>query len=353
MPLFGANMVYQVSPTAYQQKGADWMKWNMVGTGPYKQWAYQKDVHLKAVRNEDYWDKSKPYLMEVDYLFVAEELTRNALFKTGGAEVLNTNRNGRVASEFKAMGYPVFTQPAGTSGLIPDSANADSPWANPKVRAAAEYAIDKEAIAKALGFGFWQPAYQFPSKESPAYIPTITGRKYDPAKAKELLKEAGFPAGFKSKIIAESSANRDVVVAIQSAFKQVGIEVELDFPEPAKFVTYRQGTWNNALLYVQVGQAPNYNQAPLGHMLGVPPAQYKSKKNPEGWEKLYNATMQAPEMDPKLQQACVQLLYDDVTMIPVTYQYDMWAATRNVQDSGIGTRGGGIYWNPDNVWLSK
>jgi len=73
--------------------------------------------------------------------------------------------------------------------------------ANPKVRMAAEYAIDKEGMAKTLGLGYWDPAYQVANKESKAYVPNILGRKLDLAKAKQLLTEAGYPNGFNSTII--------------------------------------------------------------------------------------------------------------------------------------------------------
>ena len=86
--------------------------------------------------------------------------------------------------------------------LIPDTANPDSPWANQKVREAVEYAIDREGIAKALGYGYWQAPYQIPPRASSAYDSNFTlGRKYDLEKAKQLLAEAGYPDGFKMTII--------------------------------------------------------------------------------------------------------------------------------------------------------
>jgi peptide/nickel transport system substrate-binding protein len=265
---------------------------------------------------------------------------------------MNTGGNARVASEFKALGYAIPTYATGTAVLLPDTANATSPWANIKVRMAADYSIDKEAIAKAFGYTFKQAAYQLPSPGSKAYVPTITGRKYDVAKAKQLLAEAGFPNGFKTKIVAQSTANRDVVVAIQSALGQVGIQADLDFPEPAKYVTYQQGTWENALIYATLGQSPNFNQAPIGHALSVPRAQYKSVKLSDKWTALYNATMRAPAVDFTLQQACVQDIYDDCSLITIVYEPSMWVARDKLQDYGLGTERG-AEWTSAETWLSK
>src|ERR1039458_2976796 len=65
--------------------------------------------------------------------------------------------------------------------------------------------FDKEAIVKAFGYGYYTAAYQLPSKNSSAYDSTIPGRKYDVAKAKQLMTDAGYPNGFKSSLIAPSS----------------------------------------------------------------------------------------------------------------------------------------------------
>jgi peptide/nickel transport system substrate-binding protein len=111
MPAFAVNMVYMVSPTAYEKNGIDWMRWNMVGTGPFKHVDFKRDVSVTTEKSPNYWNSGKPYLDGVQYLFVADEMTRVALFKAGGGDILNTNRNGRLAAEFQALGYKILTQP--------------------------------------------------------------------------------------------------------------------------------------------------------------------------------------------------------------------------------------------------
>lgn len=352
IPAFAANMIFQISPTAYEKNGADGVRWNMVGTGPFKQAEFKRDVSLKGVRFENYWNTGKPYLDSVEYLFVADEMTRIALMKSGTTDILNCARSGRVASEFMALGKKVLTQPAQTSTLFPDSANADSPWANVKVRMAAEHAIDKVSIAKTFGFGFNEAAYQLPNSKSQAYVASIEGRKYDVSKAKQLLTEAGYPNGFKTRIIAQSTANRDIVVAVQAYLGKIGIQVDLEFVEQAKYTEYTGGTWKNALLYASIGQSANYNQM-MGNSFAFPRTNYKSNANPPDWEKLYNTTMTSPDASPKAQQDCVQAMYDDVTTIPINYESDLWVIADKLEDSGIGTRGAGSYWNPEYAWWNK
>lgn len=349
---FGNPTSIICSPTAFEKNGIDWIRWHMVGTGAFMQSDFQRDVVMKAVKNTSYWDAGKPYLDGFQLLYVSDELTRLALFKSGGAEIVDLASNSRIANELKNAGYQILTRPSGTDMLIPDSANKDSPWSNIKVRQAAELAIDKETLIKTFGYGFQQAAYQMPSPDSKAYIDNLSGRKYDVSKAKQLLTEAGYPTGFKTKIIAQNTANRDMVVALQSFLNKIGLQVELEFVDTAKYQAYQTGTWNNALLYANIIHYPNYN-AVLAQWFGVPSSWFKSMKRPDGWENLVNASITSLKQEPDLMHKCVQALYDDITTIPVDYGTLLWAVSDNVHDSGVGTRGSSTQWNSQNAWLSK
>jgi hypothetical protein len=106
------------------------------------------------------------------------------------------------------------------------------------------------------------------------------------------------------------------------------------------------------MIYAETSQSPNFNQS-FGFSFASPRTNYFSTKNPEGWDGLMTETMNAPQADQKIMQKLVQVLYDDCTIIGVTYQTDMFALKSNLQDSGIGTRGSSIYWNPDDAWWGK
>ena len=142
-----------VSPTAYDKHGIEWMRTNMVGTGPFIQTDYQKDVSFTAIRNPNYWRKDAdgnqlPYLDKVQLLYVADETQRENLMKSGGAEILTSTT--KQASRFDAAQYNIITRSGGYTMLVPDSKNADSPYADINVRLAVEYAIDREALAKSF-----------------------------------------------------------------------------------------------------------------------------------------------------------------------------------------------------------
>jgi peptide/nickel transport system substrate-binding protein len=347
---FAGPPSFMVSPTAFSKNGIDWMRWNMVGTGPFMQNNWQRDISLKTVRNPNYWETGKPYLDGVTLIYVPDEQTRLALFKSGGADVLECNNNGKMALELANAGYNIISQQGGPFSLIPDSANADSPWSNIKVRMAAEYAIDKHAMNLVFGYGYTSEAYQLHNSTSIAYDTTLTGRKYDMSKAKQLLAEAGYPSGFKTSIIAPNNCNRDVVVGLQYYLANAGIQAELSFCESALFTQIVKGTWKNALLCYPLDQWPNPNTA-FSTYFGVPATMLKSIKKPEGWSSLLNASMSSLTPDPVLARNCEDALYNDVSVIPVFYQSSLWATTYNVKDTFLGARGVPTWWEPQLAWL--
>ncbi len=347
---FGGPAGSMVSKEAYEKNGTEYMKWNMVGTGPFKQVSFSRDVSLKLTRFDDFFISGKPYLDNLNILYVADEMTRLALFKSGGADVLAISTN-KSAKDLQDAGYKILASSGGTRFLLPDSKNEDSVWANPKVRMAAEYAIDKQGLNNAFGFGFWEVAYQLPGKDSKAYVPTIQGRKYDVAKAKQLLTEAGYPNGFKSTLIAASTADQNVPVAIQAQLKAVGINVDVQFADSGKFTTYQMGTWTGLLLD-QITYRANYN-AVLSQWFANTSPWYKSIKLPQGYDQLLNASLTSPSQDAALLGKCIQALYDDCTLIPLYCPSALVATTSKVHDTGIGEMGSNTIWNAKNAWLSK
>jgi peptide/nickel transport system substrate-binding protein len=348
---FADSAAFMVSPTAFQKNGADWMNYNMVGTGAFMQKDFQRDVSLTLTKNSNYWQQGKPYLNGIQLLFVSDSMTAEALFKSGGAEVIQCSDDAQ-ANRLETAGYSMQRVFNYGGALVPDSANADSPWSNLKVRMAAEYALDKEALAKRFGYGTWSASYQYMSTTSPAYDPNLTPRKYDVAKAKQLLTEAGFPNGFKTTIIVGATGvSSDVAQAIQAYFAAVGIQVSLQYPQTAAWSAYLTGTWHNALLFgASLGYA-NPNAAwNLSYSQGS--AWYQSMKRPDGWKEAYAASMTSTKLDPALAKTCEGLLFNDVNTIPLYVSAKQWGVNPNVKDAGFGTRGIWAWWEPQNAWMA-
>jgi peptide/nickel transport system substrate-binding protein len=355
LPAMAKTQHWVVSPTAFEKNGLDWIRTNMVGTGPFVQSDYQRDVSLTGKRFNNYWVKGTPYLDQIQYLFVSDPLTQQALFKSGGADVYNTLGNARVASELATQGYKVISQTAGAQALLPDSANKESPWSVLKVREAAEYAMDKESIAKAFGYGYWRAATQAPSPEAPAFVKSITGRKYDVAKAKALLAEAGYPNGFKTKIYAQDNSDRNVLLAIQNNFAKVGIDASLEIVQAAGMVGIQSTGWVNGVLFLPFGFEGNIIPSMGFNFPPVRTGRYKNVANTPRWEELYRKVATTPTLEQSIEQEVTQDVYDFLMWIPIYWYPSLWVTTNNVQDSGIGSRspGGTTFWDINEAWLSK
>jgi ABC-type transport system substrate-binding protein len=98
------------------------------------------------------------------------------------------------------MGFKTLSAYTGTLTLIPDSNNPDSRLSKKAVREALSYAINREAIVRARGFGAWLSANQATTPRKPGYVKETEFGRYDPKKAKQLLAEVGYPNGFETKI---------------------------------------------------------------------------------------------------------------------------------------------------------
>jgi peptide/nickel transport system substrate-binding protein len=341
----------QVSPTAFKTKGIEWVRWNPVGTGPFEFVSFERDVRTKYKRFDGYWQKGKPYLDGVEYLYIKDPMTQSASMEAGEAHILNTE-TGKMAADLKAAGLNIITADTGTVVLIPDSTNADSPLANKKVREAIEYAIDKEAIAKTKSYGFWGAAYQLPNVGTMAYIKNFQGRRYNPAKAKQFLAEAGYPKGFKTRIIPHFAIDKDIMVIIQGYLSKVGITAEIEIVDPGKYTEYRRKGWKNGFLCQPFGSYPNYLQS-LDLYFASDALDFPSMKKPAELDTLLKEALSTISPEVQRIQKVLKVIHEDVTAIPVYTTGRASIQQKNVRDTGHLSLGIWTEWTPERPWLKK
>jgi len=260
---------------------------------------------------------------------------------------------GKEANDYSQLGFTIETALNALNVLLPDSAHADSIWADQKVREAAEYAIDREKIAKELGYGYWEAPYQLPPKDTAAYDPNFSlGRKYDPEKARQLLAEAGYPDGFTTTIIVSPiGADRDVAVAVQAYLEKVGIKADLEFPDFGKWMSYTSasGAWNNAALITPcVSQEPSF-------IAGI---QFMDQMWGTSWlrtpevSQAYQAAVAAPTVDPALARAVTDEMTKAALAIPINSNGNGMAC-RDYVVPDLTVRGFGPERNYMDWWLKK
>jgi peptide/nickel transport system substrate-binding protein len=247
-----------ISPTAFKEKGLDYVRTNLVGTGPFKLVTFERDVKKVFQKWEHYWMPDQPYLDEVIFNIIAEPTVQMASFLKGENDVL-TGINPTDAKNLKSndnfVVVPGFPITGTINTIVGDSVNPDSPFSKLEVRQAVAYAINRQAIVDYVFNGYAAMTNGLNDPACWTYNPNVAGYPYNPAKAKELLAAAGYPDGFSTTIYLRSEkVTRDMCTAIQGDLAQVNIKADVQAMESGQYGVMMFGTgWSNGLL--QCGNA--------------------------------------------------------------------------------------------------
>ncbi len=232
------------------EESKKWARANIVATGPFKLAEYKRDNYLRWVRNESYWQSSKPYLDGITVRFVPDPVTASTMMLAGEADMWSGWPPEKSQIELEKRGLVRQSGYGMPRMLFINNKDPNSKFQNKKLREALEYALDRPAIAKALGFGYYVPLTMVAPPGSWGYDSEYKGRPYDPAKAKQLLAEAGFPNGLKVKLLAMAVPPwPDEAQAVKRYLDDAGISVDLDMADPGRyFSSMWQSGWPDLLL---------------------------------------------------------------------------------------------------------
>jgi peptide/nickel transport system substrate-binding protein len=210
------------------------------GTGPYRlaSWTPGQDLVLKA--NPDYWQPGLPHIPEVDLKVVPDPATQIADLLAGSIDLL-PGLSGQQASQLKGQSGVVLAQaPSGNIQILAIN-DARPPFTDVRVRQALSLGIDRNAVVQGAWFGYATPVGTFLPPNSPYYAAQPT--PYDPAKARQLLAEAGHPNGFASTLDLPSlypvHVQTGQVIAAQLA--QIGVNLKLNQVEWATWLSQDYG----------------------------------------------------------------------------------------------------------------
>ncbi len=245
---------YQMPPEVVQKYGlmSDWR--NSVGTGPYMLTDFVSGASATLIRNPDYWDKDPvgpgkgnqlPYIDTVKMLIITDVSTRIAAIRTGRIDWVNA------VSLDDAKSLKKTTPSLKSNRFLPDTSyvigmrtdKLDLPFKDKRVRQALMLATDFQSFKDDLWGGeaeilVWptapvkgvEQAY-IPLAELPADVKELYS--YNPDKAKQLLADAGYPKGFKTKVMVSATPVSDVdyLSAMKSMWAKVGVDLTLDIRE--------------------------------------------------------------------------------------------------------------------------
>ncbi|MBW1916043.1 MAG: ABC transporter substrate-binding protein, partial [Deltaproteobacteria bacterium] len=314
-----AKDTFIISPTAFEKNGEKWADYNPIGTGPFKLIHFKRNRLLKYKKFEDYWKKDRPYLDEIHVVQIPDPMTYAAVLRKGDVDAL-MGVDFITAGELDKTGkFTVNINRGGTQLLQFNSEDPNSIWSNREARKALEYAIDKPKITKAIGRGYLIPVYETVCMIPPGAGTTL--RKYDPQKAKQLLKEAGYPDGIKIKLTYMSGPiTKDAVVALQNNLANVGINVVPKPLSPAAFnqVSHQPAPPNDLVLGGQRG-GRNELLVSVDETLAPGSVFFRGMKRPDGFVDLLHKALQSMNFDETMQYLfkMEKLAYEDAFFVPL------------------------------------
>ena len=335
-----------IVPKKYVEKvGDEGFKRAPIGAGPYKFVAFTPGVELVLEAFEQYWRKA-PSVKRLILKSIPDDTTRLVALKRGEVDVAYAIR-GTLAEELRrAPGLtlkPVLGQVTNWV-YFAEQWDPKSPWHDRRVRLAANYAIDRQAINQAEILGFAKligsiipSSFEF-YWQSPGYA-------YDAARAKRLLAEAGYPNGLDAGDYFCDAAVTYLGEPVVNYLNAAGIRVKL---RPLERAAYFRG-WSEKKYrgLIQGGSGAFGNAATRieAFLVGGGTYAYGSYADIDG---LFQE--QANELDPKRREATLhriqQLVHDKVMVAPIWLNAGMNGLGPRVEESGIGLITGYIFSAP-------
>jgi peptide/nickel transport system substrate-binding protein len=343
-----------IVPKHYVDKvGDDGFKRAPIGAGPYRVVSFTPGVELVLEAFDGYWRKA-PGIKRLVMRTMTEESTRAAAVKRGEVDLAYLFA-GPVAEELKRTPGIKLEAPLLTGAFwleLTEQWDQKSPWHDRRVRLAASHAIDRAAINQAETLGY--------SRLTGSIVPRIfqfavavEPPAYDPARAKKLLAEAGYPNGFDAGDFYPFPPYNSMGEAIQGYLQAVGIKSRMRVMERAAFFTaWREKKLRGVILAITaiMGNAATRLE-PYATKQGV----YAYGSLPEIDDLFYR---QAKEVDVKKREALVhqmqKVMTDDVLNIPIYELAFIWAVGPRVEVSGANAIPGFPYSAPfEDLKLKK
>jgi peptide/nickel transport system substrate-binding protein len=332
-PATGAGWIV---PKKYVERvGEDGFKKAPVGAGPYRFVSFTPGIELVLEAFDGYWRKA-PSVKRLVFKAVPDVTTRLAMLKRGEADVAY-GLPGEIGEEVRRTpGLTLRPTPfVSTHWLVfLDQWDSGSPWHDRRVRLAATHAVDRQAINQAESLGF--------SKITGSIIPTSFDFywqppvvPYDPARARQLLTEAGYPRGFDAGDLWCDAATSSYSEAVINYLQAVGIRVKLRPVERAGFLKAYQDKKLKNLVYGLSGVFGNAATRIESFTFSGGVYAYGGYPDIDG---LFRE--QAVELDRKKREATLQriqqLMHDKVMYLPIWQLAVLQGYGPHVAESGLG-----------------
>lgn len=225
MPVFGVQ-----SPEAIKEYKEDVYR-HPVGTGPFCFESWEPNKSIMLVRNKNYWGNTAK-VDKLEFIVIPSSEDRLDMLNKGEIHIADNLGPDDVAAIEENGELQMYLRPSFNVGYLALN-NEKAPFNNRLVRSAISYSINKEEMIKGVFADIAKPAKTFLPPSLWGYNDSIAGREYDPQKASELLKEAGYPDGFKATLwVMNNSRNYfpkplETAEYIRESLKKANIDITI------------------------------------------------------------------------------------------------------------------------------
>jgi peptide/nickel transport system substrate-binding protein len=350
--LSGTGASWIVPKKYVEQVGDEGFKKAPVGAGPYRFVAFTPGVELVLEAFEQYWRKT-PSLKRIVLKAIPDENTRLAALKRGEVDVAY-NMRGALAEELQRTPGLTLKPNVGQAThwvYFSEQWDPKSPWHDRRVRLAANHALDRTAINQADALGHAKVIFSIvPSSFEFYWQPP--GYRYDLAKVKQLLTEAGYPNGLEGGEYFTDAAF-SMAEPVVNYLNAAGIRVRLRPIERAAYYKGFAEKKHKGLIHGASGAFGNAATRIEAFIASGGTYAYGSYPDIDG---LF--AEQATELDPKRREATLhriqQLVHEKAIVAPIFLNAGLNGIGPRVGESGIGLIAGYAWSGPyEDVKLKK
>jgi ABC-type transport system substrate-binding protein len=271
--LFGPDLVLWLENPDAVKKWGDVSDWHhAIGTGSFILKDFVSGESASLVKNQNYWGYDErfpqnklPYLDAVKYLIIPDIDTALAEMRKGNIDIIDgvSFKQAQAMKKTNPEILQMFTPLPPTFTLEPRMDKA--PFSDIRIRKAMQMAIDLPTIAKTYYRDTIEPypdtltsrylkPLGFPYEEWPQDLKDEYA--YNPTKARELLVDTGYPKGFKTNIVVDSTADIDLLQIVKSYFAEVRIDMEIRVMAPPAWSAFvRIGHKYDQMVHAPTGLA--------------------------------------------------------------------------------------------------
>ncbi|MDO4643843.1 MAG: ABC transporter substrate-binding protein [Cardiobacteriaceae bacterium] len=313
---------------------------NVSGTGPFKLESRQHGVKSVYVKNDNYW-APRGNVDRIELVPIKENATRVAALLSGDVDWISPVPPSDLDRIKKNDKVELYSLPSDRIIFVDMNRNIAEPFKDKRVREAVVYAVNNTGIVDKIMRGFATPAAQFSPEGYSGYNVELKPR-FDLAKAKALMKEAGYEKGFSVKMIATNDRyvnDESIAQTIAAMLAKINIKVELTTLPKAQYWPEFDKCENGLQMIgwsSDTGDSANYTEFltyTRNKDTGMGQYNCNGNDNKELNEIIdqANKTIDAGKRTELLRQAS-KIEYDEAIVIPLHWENQAWAYSKTFEN---------------------